>query len=239
MPELISVIIPVYNHARTLRRCLFSLLKQTYRPLEVIVVNDGSQDDFSETMDEIIRSGVYKELNIRVLTQENRGAPTARNNGFASSRGAYVIFWDADTVGAPAMLAKMKAALDVNPEVSYAYSGFKFGCKKFACRSFDASALKQNNYIDVTSLIRRRDFGGFDESLKRFQDWDLWLTLLAKNKTGIFVPEILYKKIVGRRAGISRWLPGFVYLLPWKIFGLKEFEAAKQIVARKHGLQRP
>lgn len=236
MQDLISVIIPAYNHAHTLRQCLFSLLKQTYRPLEVVVVNDGSRDNFSEVMDEIIHSSVYKELNIHVINQENRGAPAARNAGFVSSRGEYVIFWDADTVGVPAMLAKMKAALDSNPEAAYAYSGFKFGCKKFACRSFDASALKQNNYIDVTSLIRRGDFSGFDESLKRFQDWDLWLTLLEKNKTGVFVPEILYKKIVGRRAGISRWLPSFVHLLPWKIFGLKDFEAAKQIVVRKHGL---
>ena len=101
--------------------------------------------------------------------------------------------------------------------------------------SFDKNFLKQNNYIDTTSLIRRSDFPGFDESLKRFQDWDLWLAMLEQGKKGIFIPKVLYKKIISN-GGISFWLPSFVYRLPWKIGKVKKYEEARAIVARKHGL---
>jgi hypothetical protein len=130
----------------------------------------------------------------------------------------------------------MKDSLDKNPGASYAYSGFKFGWKVMRPVVFNSEDLKQNNYIDVTSLIRRSDFSGFDESIKKFQDWDLWLTMLEKNKTGVCVPEILYTKIVGGRVGISQWLPGFVYRLPWKGKAVRRFEEARDIVRKKHGL---
>lgn len=78
--------------------------------------------------------------------------------------------------------------------------------------------------------------GPFDTSLKRFQDWDLWLTLLERNKTGVFIPEVLYEKVVGTREGISTWLPCFMYLLPWKSREVKKYEFARQIIAKKHHL---
>lgn len=236
MNDLISVIIPVYNHAHTLASSLDSLLMQNYRPLEVIVVDDGSTDNLAEVWADITASGKYSGLGLKMYREENAGAPTARNYGFKESVGAYVIFWDADTIGRPEMLSSMKSALDANPDAAYAYSGFKFGWKQFPCRPFDADELKRGNYIDVTSLIRRDDFPGFDESVKRFQDWDLWLSMLEKNKIGAFVPKILYTKLVGKRKGISSWLPSFVYRLPWKTQAVKNYESAKQLIQQKHHL---
>ena len=235
MNELVSIIIPVYNHAHTLPKALDSVLAQTYRPLEVIIVNDGSTDNFKIIAVEISAEKRYAELNIRIINQENHGAPAARNRGFAEAKGEYVIFFDADTIASTEMIAKMKTALLMNPDAAYAYSGFKFGWKVMRPVVFSGDLLKQNNYIDVTSLIRKPDFPGFDEVIKKFQDWDLWLTLLQKNKTGVCVPEILYKKIVAGRVGISRWLPSFVYRLPWKGQTVNRFEEARQIVLKKHG----
>jgi len=236
MADLVSVIIPVYNHAGILKLSLNSVLNQTHRPLEVIVVNDGSTDDFESEIKDIILDHRYDEINIKVINQKNKGAPSARNRGFAESSGRFVIFWDADTIGEPSMIRKMLRALVENAGAAYAYGGFKFGWKKFKSNVFSADALKQNNFIDVTSLIRREYFTGFDETLKRFQDWDLWLTLLEKNNTGIFVPEILYKKVVGNRAGISRWLPKFAYSLPFKWRVKDDYQAKKAVVLEKHGL---
>ncbi len=251
--DLISIIIPVYNHAHTLGRCLLSVEKQTYRQLEVIIVNDGSTDDFNKVIKHI---KTRISIPIKVITQNNTGAAAARNRGFKEATGGYVIFWDADTVAKPEMLTKLKAALDRRPEASYAYSQFTFGWKTIKSQPFKVSDLMRVNYIDTTSIIRRSALasypyqgeagrglpssahacGPFDESLKRFQDWDLWLTLAEQNKTGTFVPEVLFKKIVSGRKGISSWLPSFVYRLPWKTKKVKEYEAAKKKILRKHRL---
>ena len=233
---MISIIIPVFNHAHTLKRCFFSIFKQTARPLEVIVVNDGSIDNFKQTIGEILAVSDYKELNIKVVEQENAGASLARNMGFRESKGDYVIFWDADTIARPEMLKKMIMTLQNNSQASYVYCQFRFGWKKMKSHKFDPILLKKMNYIDTTSLIRRVDFPvrGFDESLKRFQDWDLWLTMLAQNKTGVLAPEILFKKIVSGRKGMSSWLPSFMFKLPWKCNKVLEYEQAREVILKKH-----
>ena len=236
MPPLISIIIPVYNHAHTLERCFDSIFKQTYRPLELIIVDDGSNDNFEEVISRLTPpyEGGGEGVVCKVIRQQNSGASAARNRGFKEAQGEYVIFWDADTVARPEMLERFKRQLDEHPEASYAYSQFKFGWKTMRSQRFKIEDLRLYNYIDTTSLIRRKDSVPFDESLKRFQDWDLWLTMLRQNKTGIFVPEVLFRKIVSGRKGISSWLPSFFYKLPWKNRQVKEYETARTIVLRKH-----
>lgn len=88
----ISIIIPIYNVGGELRRCIDSILNQTYKKLEVILVDDGSTDDSAEICDEY--AGKYKF--IRVLHQENRGVSVARNLGVKQATGDYVSFVDAD-----------------------------------------------------------------------------------------------------------------------------------------------
>ena len=84
MNPLISVIIPVYNHAKVLPQTIASIFKQTYRPLEIIIINDGSTDNFSEAVKELEE--------VKIINQENKGAPTARNRGLSEAKGEYVIF---------------------------------------------------------------------------------------------------------------------------------------------------
>jgi len=232
---MISVIIPIYNHAFTLKQSAQSLIMQTYRPLEVIMVNDGSTDGSGFVAEEVKETLTGNGIRASVLRQQNKGAAAARNRGFREAKGDFVIFWDADTIGKPEMLKKMADILVMHPRASYAYSRFKFGWKTIKSHEFDTDLLKKMNYIDTTSLIRRTDFSGFDESLKRFQDWDLWLTMLEQGKTGIFVPEALFKKITEGRKGMSSWMPSFLYRLPWKTRKVKEYERARMVVMTKHG----
>lgn len=89
---LITVIIPVYNAARYLRRCLDSLSGQTYRKLEIICVNDGSTDESVSILTEYVGC----DSRVKVIHQENSGVSVARNNGLASARGEFVTFADAD-----------------------------------------------------------------------------------------------------------------------------------------------
>lgn len=92
MDSLISVIVPIYNVERYLPQCLDSILNQTYRHLEVILVNDGSTDRSGAIADEYAR----KDSRIRVLHKENGGQGMARNRGLAIATGDYVSFIDSD-----------------------------------------------------------------------------------------------------------------------------------------------
>ncbi|MBI5071492.1 glycosyltransferase family 2 protein [Candidatus Falkowbacteria bacterium] len=232
MPK-ISIIIPTYQHGDAIETCLLSLFNQTFKDFEIIVVNDGSTDNTSEILEK------YKDR-VKIINQENRGAPAARNRGFRESVGQFIIFADADVKAKPEMLAKMFQALEKHPEASYAYSSFMWGRKKFGLHEFDGEALKKMNYITSTTLIRREHFPGWDESFKKFQDWDLWLTMLEQDHTGVWVPEFLFD-VIDTKATMSRWLPSFMYKIPWEKIGwapkaIKKYNVALKIIKEKHRL---
>lgn len=231
MNDLISIIIPVYNHTEHLPEVLLSLQKQTFSHIEIIVVDDGSDNPIAR---------VESPLPIVWLRQEHQGAPAARNFGFRYSKGNFVLFLDADVICAPDMIEKLYLALEKNTEASYAYCDYYYGVKRMVPGVFDEVRLKKNNYIPTMSLIRRTDFCGFDESLKRFQDWDLWLTMLKQNKTGLYVPGFLWRAFPSK-SGMSSWLPSFAYRFPFRYLPffsmrVKSYESAKRIVEQKHGL---
>lgn len=229
--EKVSIIIPVYNHAREIGPCLDSIFEQTYQNYEIIVVNDGSTDNFREAI------APYRE-NIKLIEQENQGANAARNRGFKDSNGEMVIFCDADIVMYPDMIDAMVQTLNNRPKASYAYSSFKYGWKTFKLFPFDPEKLKQMNYIHTSSMIRREDFPGFDENIKRLQDWDLWLTMLEHGKNGRWIDEVLFKIKPRHKHNMSEWVPSFMYRLPkfMRPKAVKKFEIAKEVIQKKHHL---
>lgn len=224
----ISVIIPAYNSELTIKKCLHSVLAQTHQPLEIIVVDDGSTDNTNT----IVRT-LFP--NITLVKQKNSGAPSARNAGARIAKGTYIIFLDSDIECHPKMFELMKKQLMSHPDISYAYSCFTFGWKKFPSYSFDEAKLKQYNYIHTSSLIRKIDFFGFDESLKRHQDWDLWLSMLEKGKKGILIKECLYK-IHLQKNRISSWLPSIFYKVPFlkRMKSISDYEQSADIIRKKH-----
>ena len=104
---LLSVIVPVYNTAPFLPRCLDSLLGQTYRNLEIICVNDGSTDDSAAILD----AYAAKASRIKVIHQENAGVSAARNRGIDVAKGALITFVDGDDWLEPDAYAKVVAAM--------------------------------------------------------------------------------------------------------------------------------
>lgn len=220
MNDLISIIIPVYNHAKELELALDSIKNQTYKNIEIIV----EEDKFHE------------------------GAPKMRNIGLDRAKGDYVIFWDADVVAKPEMLEKLYSALQNDPVSSFAYCDYfiltvNFGWikifKQILAGDFDKQKLKQNNYIHSTSLIRRSDAIRWDQNLKRFQDWDLWLSMAEDGKGGVWVNEYLFKII--SKGSISSWLPKFAYKRPWRYLPgildkVNNYEEARDIIIKKHSL---
>jgi len=235
---LVSVIVPVYKERRALVRALKSIFAQIHDPIEVILVDDGGGTDLHWALQAAKPS--HRRVDVHIETHEkNKGAGAARNTGARFAKGEYLLFWDADIIAKPDMVARMVKALAQHPEAAYAYSGFYWGWKKMPGRPFDAAALRKQNYITTTSLLRKSGFPGFDESLRRFIDWDLWLTLLERNKTGVFIDDLLF--CIKPGGTMSTWLPKAFYKKPWRFLPwvrekVARYEAARERVLEKHGL---
>nr|WP_305908378.1 glycosyltransferase family A protein [Methylomarinum sp. Ch1-1]MDP4521204.1 glycosyltransferase family A protein [Methylomarinum sp. Ch1-1] len=111
--SLISIIIPAYNAETYIKKALDSVLTQSYRHFEVLVINDGSTDN-TET---IARS--YDDTRIRLISQPNGGLSNARNTGIRSAKGDYLAFLDADDYWMPEKLALQLELLNHHPEIGF------------------------------------------------------------------------------------------------------------------------
>lgn len=232
---MISIVIPVYNQALKLSKALASIERQTYKDWEVIIVNDGSSDD-PEKMFSSFSLNTRAENRFLFLSQDNQGAPAARNRGLAEAKGDFVLFCDADAVLFPSALEDLLSLLKSSPEASYAYPSFRWGKKQFKVGPFSAEKLKTGPYIHTMALIRKEALPtpAWDESVKKFQDWDLWLRMLAEGKKGVWLDKTLFTIAPG--GTISSWLPSFAYkLLPF-LPTVKKYQKAMTIIKQKHGL---
>lgn len=231
----ISILIPVYNHASELVRCLRSLERQSLAPTEIIVVDDGSTDEPKAMLE---RAGILHRIRFIALPK-NSGAPIARNTAFAASTGEAVVFLDADAELRSDALERWQHALVANPEAAFAYSAFRFGRKLFRSKPYSVTSLARGNYIHTSALIRRECFPGFDPSLKKFQDWDLWIEMAKQGHAGIYIPEVLMSFAERAQGGMSRWVPAFAYQLPWKLIGrvpevIQRYREAESVIRTKH-----
>lgn len=231
---MISIIIPVYNQAQKLANTLDSIAKQSLNDWELIVVDDGSDDNPEKVFTDFV-SKTKNENHFIFLQQENKGAPAARNHGWQKSQGDFLFFCDADALLEKNALELLLDALKQNPEASYIYPSFYWGRKLFKVGPFSAEKLRQEPYIHTMALIRAKDFpeNGWDESIKKFQDWDLWLTMLEAGKVGVWLDQVLFKVIPG--GTISSWLPAFAYKFMPFLPSVKKYQAAKKIIIQKHG----
>jgi glycosyltransferase involved in cell wall biosynthesis len=228
---MISIVIPVYNQASKLDKCLESIVKQTYDNYEIFIIDDGSTDNAYSVVEK------YKKIigfKLSYSYQENKGANAARNAGARKARGEFIIFCDADIILRNDMLEKMRYALKQNINVSYVYSSHKFGFKTFNSFPFGPERLRRMPYIHTTSLIRLEHFPGFDEKIKRLQDWDLWLTMLEKGYIGTWLREKLF--VVQTGGTMSSWLPSFAYKLFPFLPKVRDYKEAVKIIKAKHNL---
>jgi glycosyltransferase involved in cell wall biosynthesis len=233
----LSVVIPVYQYADACLACLASLVKQTRLPDEIVIVDDGSTDGLKEKIVPLL--GTFP-VSLRFFRfEQNKGAPAARNEGARQTTGDYIIFLDPDTELAPIFLEHFERVLEEHPEIDFVYSAYNFGWN-FSFVPFSAERLKQTNFIHMNSLLRRSAFPGFDESLKKFQDWDLWLTMVERGSKAIGIPEVLFD-VSPRATGYSQWVPSFMYNLPWDKLGwapkaIKKYRLGETIIRKKHQL---
>jgi glycosyltransferase involved in cell wall biosynthesis len=170
-PALVSVVVPVYNGARYLGPALESLLAQDYEPIEVIVVDDGSNDGSGD----VARSFG----GVRVCEQANAGPAAARNVGIAAATGEFVAFHDADDLVPPTRLTLQLDYLTRHPEIDCVL-GRQEWIDPPPWLTRDA-VYGELGGIPTSSAVYRapvlRELGGFDVSLRTGEDIDLLIRL--------------------------------------------------------------
>ena len=195
---------------------------QALRPKQITIVipcRAGSQPQ--NTLASLSHQ-TYRDFDVVISYDRGRGANWARNRGLRLVRTPFVLFSDDDIEWCPTALERLKASLDAHPEASYSYGSYVIpGVGTRSNVRFDPARLRRMNYISTMSLVRTAHFPGFDESIKRLQDWDVWLTMLEKGEKGVHCGSYIFKTHL--RRGIT-----FGDRVSWN--------HANQTVRRKHGL---
>lgn len=198
---LVSVIIPTYNRMETIERSINSVLNQTYKNIEIIVVDDGSMDDTLKII-EHLNIG-----NMKVLKQNHKGANVARNLAISVAKGEFIAFQDSDDEWFPDKLEKqITYMLECGYEACYCpfflyeenhndvfFADYQ---DKQKYETDLLEVLKVRNVISTQTLVIHRnivsDVGIFDETIPRCQDYEFVIRIIQKKKIG-YVNEPLVK----------------------------------------------
>lgn len=204
MNDLISVVVPVYNVKHYLKRCIESILDQTYRSLQIILVDDGSTDGCSQICDSYSK----KDVRIEVIHQRNQGLSSARNIGLQNATGKYICFIDSDDWIHPEYIAYLKRAIEENKtEVSCCYYTriYSVNQKEQPHLRYNSNLLNHNEYIEQSLLNHRLDNSIWNRLYKTELFQKIWFPvgklyediipqylINKKIDSAAIVPEILY-----------------------------------------------
>ena len=202
---MFSVIIPLYNKAPYIAKAIESVLGQTYRDFEVIVIDDGSTDQSLEV------AKTFENKSITIVSQPNSGVSTARNNGVKLAKYPYICFLDADDWWHPTFLEEMKRLITDFPDAGIYGSGYyivKNGQERIApigvpqgfergiidyCEVYAKTLCMPLTSISV--VIPKHIFDeekGFKSQLKFGEDFDLWIRITLKHKVILVNKSLAY-----------------------------------------------
>ena len=199
----VSVVIPAYNKAELTVKTVESVLSQTYKNIEIIVVDDGSTDNTKD----LLKPYVGK---IQYIHKDNGGACSARNVGIRKSTGEYICLIDCDDTYLPKKIEKSVAYLEKHPECGFVHTAAYLvdekgniitqHSHKWAHKTgwISKYLLFKNFICNSTVVIRKSCFekvGLFDEEIFTPGDWDMWLRLSENYKVG-YISKPLTKYMV-------------------------------------------
>ena len=203
----VSVIIPVYNGERYISEAIDSVLNQTYKDLEIIVVNDGSTDNTVEILKE------YDDK-IRCKSQGNKGQASAINEGIKMAKGKYIAYLDADDVCLPERFENQVKYLEEHPNVGLVYSDCyqidENGKIQRIIKSqpHDNFVLLQKNYVPRSAVMHKREcldeVGLFDERITGSDDWDMWIRISEKFEMGYIGKPLVKHRVHGGNISLTR-----------------------------------
>ena len=190
-PE-ISVISACYNHGKYINEMIESVLNQSFQDFEVIIVNDGSDDDTRDILKKITHEKV------RIIHTLNNGPAFARNLAIENARGKIIMNLDADDMIAPSLLEKAFNVFCTNSQIGIVYCDAEcFGAKtgKFEIGEYTLKSMLFDNRIISLAFFRKKDWesvGGYSgELIYGLEDWDFWLLIIELGRDVVKIPEKL------------------------------------------------
>lgn len=197
LPPLVSVVIPTYNRAHLIIDALESVKRQTWRPIEIVVVDDGSSDETGTVVSRWADADAG-DVAVRYVHQVNAGGNVARNRGIAESRGGLIAFLDSDDLWQPDKLEKQVRILEEHADVVAVYCGVRETVvgrdpgsaapspRRYPQGDLEAVLLVQDVTAPTSTYVVRRDAmeaaGRFDTSLRARQDWDMWIRVAQQGR---------------------------------------------------------
>lgn len=204
MNEMISVVIPAFNRENIIKKCIDSVLAQTYSNIEIIVVDDHSTDQTADVVDSYTDPRVKKCIRL----SQNRGACYARNKGADSAEGEYIAFQDSDDIWLPEKLEKQLQFMK-DGKYEMVFCGMQrvnhFQNKEwyFPLYNFDEHGNKQKqilkeNCVSTQCILIRKDAFNrvrFDENIKKYQDWDFAIRAAEILKMGYIKESLVIAEV--------------------------------------------
>lgn len=208
----VSVVIPVYNLSNYLEEAIKSVLGQTYPQVELIVVNDGTDEKDSLKILQVIKMK-YKDK-VRFIDQTNQGVSAALNTGFKTAKGTFISCLGADDRFDPSYIEKAVTLLEKNSQKVFVASWLKlYGERTEVIKTpdYDLSSILARNCLPPSCLIRKKvweQVGGYTitvgkQKLTAFVDWDFWIKVVSLGYRWVVLKEPLY--IYRTRKGSISW----------------------------------
>lgn len=212
---LISIITPTYNREKFLSAAIDSVLKQTYKNFELIIVDDGSTDNTQA----LVASYVEKDPRIKYLQQKNQGQSVARNYALSIASGDFICFLDSDNYWPEEKLEKSIGAFESHPEVDIVYGdcitideqGNELHRNNMRRYSGNIAALLlKDNFVSMNTTMTRRkcfdEMGGMSGKRRVADDYDLWLKFSARFRF-MYMPEFLaYYRVMENQISTNKKL---------------------------------
>jgi glycosyltransferase involved in cell wall biosynthesis len=191
---LVSVIMPVHDYGVMFEKSIQSVFNSTYKNIELIIINDGSTDDYVISKLKTLES----HPNIKIIHQENSGPSSARNTGIKNSKGDFILPLDSDDMILPEYIQNCVSILKNNKKISPVYcdthhAGQSQGIQQRPEWSMDR--LVQGPFIVNCSMFHREAFDvcdGYDTELFGWEDYDLWIRMGLKGYSGKRIPKPLF-----------------------------------------------
>lgn len=192
----VSIIIPVYNKEKYVIEALESAVNQTYKNIEIIVLNDASTDNSRDVILKYIKT--LPDI-IYIEEPENSGICLAKNKAIAKSSGEYIFPLDADDIIDKTYIEKAVKILDENPDIGVVYCNFTHfqdDCSMCECKVNESDFIYHNQIVNG-SMIRKSAFykaGQYKEWLNRIgaEDWELWISCYESGTKFKGIDEYLY-----------------------------------------------